>query len=110
MPNERQSVSAAGRDPFGSRLVPRVTSPPAQTRNGAESDFGLADRPRVDGVDWASASEAKYSSCERESAGLTTFTDADEDLPDVANGQHAGLPGLGMYSTGRPFRGSSPVA
>ena len=39
--NECQSVSAADRAHLGSRLVPSVTSPPAQTRNGAESGLGL---------------------------------------------------------------------
>ena len=57
MPNERQSVSAADRAHLGSRLVPSVTSPPAQTRNGAESGLGFVDSIGVDGADCASAIE-----------------------------------------------------
>src|SRR5512133_636837 len=42
-PNCVQSVSAAYLAHFGSRFVPKVTSPPAQTRTGAESALGFAN-------------------------------------------------------------------
>ena len=57
MPNECQSVSAAERAHLGSRLVPSVTSPPAQTLNGAESGLGLVVSASVEGADCPRAIE-----------------------------------------------------
>ena len=74
MPYERQSVSPAERAHLGSRLVPSVTSPPAQTRNGVERGFGLADSAGVDVADWASALEPKTKVVNDDSASEPAFT------------------------------------